>query len=90
MCLDEADPKVSFNYRQMMIRDERRFKMADYDGDMRANKEEFTAFLHPEEFDYMKDIIVLVSLNNHNAKKNLPYTFAVNFCHCLLTCSRPV
>ncbi len=51
-----------------MARDERRFKMADHDGDMRANKEEFTAFLHPEEFDYMKDIIVLVRLDNQNAK----------------------
>ncbi|XP_016371640.1 calumenin-B-like [Sinocyclocheilus rhinocerous] len=83
--LDEADPKDGFNYRQMMARDERRFKMANYDGDMRANKEEFTAFLHPEEFDYMKDIIVLVRLDNQNAKKCLPYTFAVIFCQCLLT-----
>lgn len=45
----------------MMARDERRFKMADLDGDMKANKEEFTAFLHPEEYDHMKDIVVLVS-----------------------------
>lgn len=44
-----------------MARDERRFKMADQDKDMRANKEEFTAFLHPEEYDHMKDIVVLVS-----------------------------
>lgn len=35
--------------------------MADLDGDMKANKEEFTAFLHPEEYDHMKDIVVLVS-----------------------------
>uniref|UniRef100_A0A673NGK6 Reticulocalbin-3 n=1 Tax=Sinocyclocheilus rhinocerous TaxID=307959 RepID=A0A673NGK6_9TELE len=80
----EADPKDGFNYRQMMARDERRFKMANYDGDMRANKEEFTAFLHPEEFDYMKDIIVLVRLDNQNAKKCLPYTFAVIFCQFVL------
>lgn len=45
----------------MMARDERRFKMADLDNDMKANKEEFTAFLHPEEYDHMKDIVVLVS-----------------------------
>lgn len=64
LCLDEADPEDGFNYKQMMARDERRFKMAVRDGDMRANKEEFTAFLHPEEFDYMKDIIVLVRLDN--------------------------
>ncbi|XP_026107212.1 calumenin-B-like [Carassius auratus] len=62
--LDEADPNISFNYRQMMTRDERRFKMADYDGDMRANKEEFTAFLHPEEFNYMKDIILLEAMED--------------------------
>ena len=43
-----------------MVRDERRFKMADRDGDMAATKEEFTAFLHPEEYDYMKDIVVQV------------------------------
>ena len=35
--------------------------MADQDNDMKANKEEFTAFLHPEEYDHMKDIVVLVS-----------------------------
>ncbi|EMP41812.1 Calumenin [Chelonia mydas] len=46
------------SYRKMLARDERRFKAADRDGDMVATREEFTAFLHPEEFDYMKDIVV--------------------------------
>ncbi|KAG8576630.1 hypothetical protein GDO81_009915, partial [Engystomops pustulosus] len=57
--LDDPDPDNSFNYKQMMVRDERRFKMADKDGDFIATKDEFTAFLHPEEYDYMKDIVVL-------------------------------
>lgn len=61
---DESDPEDGFNYRQMMSRDERRFKMADKDSDLRADKEEFTAFLHPEEYDYMKDIVVLVCLKD--------------------------
>ncbi|KAK2519350.1 Calu [Columba livia] len=56
--LDDPDPDDGFNYKQMMVRDERRFKMADKDGDMTATKEEFTAFLHPEEYEYMKDIVV--------------------------------
>ncbi|NXQ44697.1 CALU protein, partial [Catharus fuscescens] len=56
--LDDPDPDDGFNYKQMMVRDERRFKMADKDGDLAATKEEFTAFLHPEEYDYMKDIVV--------------------------------
>ncbi|KAF6735009.1 Calumenin-B [Oryzias melastigma] len=59
--LDDQDPDDGFSYKQMMARDERRFKMADQDSDMKANKEEFTAFLHPEEYEHMKDIVVLVS-----------------------------
>lgn len=45
----------------MLPRDERRFKAADLNGDNTADKEEFTSFLHPEEFDHMKDIVVQVS-----------------------------
>lgn len=44
----------------MLARDERRFKNADRDRDGIATHEEFTAFLHPEEFDYMKDVVVQV------------------------------
>lgn len=44
----------------MMERDERRFKSADLNLDMTATKEEFAAFLHPEEHEHMKDIIVTV------------------------------
>uniref|UniRef100_A0A3P8UT21 Reticulocalbin-3 n=1 Tax=Cynoglossus semilaevis TaxID=244447 RepID=A0A3P8UT21_CYNSE len=61
--LDDPDPDDGFRYSQMMNRDERRFKMADQGNDLKATKEEFTAFLHPEEYDHMKDIVVLVSAN---------------------------
>ncbi|XP_061740167.1 calumenin-like isoform X2 [Nerophis ophidion] len=53
---DDVDDKAT--YKSMLTRDERRFKMADKDGDGIATREEFTAFLHPEEFDYMKDLVV--------------------------------
>ncbi|XP_078141043.1 reticulocalbin-3 isoform X2 [Centroberyx gerrardi] len=53
---EDVDDKAT--YKSMLIRDERRFKMADRDGDGIATREEFTAFLHPEEFDYMKGIVV--------------------------------
>lgn len=55
---DDVDDKMS--YKSMLTRDERRFKSADRDGDGIATREEFTAFLHPEEFDYMKDIVIQV------------------------------
>uniref|UniRef100_A0A672IGS7 Calumenin-B n=1 Tax=Salarias fasciatus TaxID=181472 RepID=A0A672IGS7_SALFA len=31
---------------------------------IRTNKEEFTAFLHPEEYDHMKDIVVLETMED--------------------------
>lgn len=60
--VDDPEPDDGYNYKQMMARDERRFKMADGNGDHIADKEEFTAFLHPEEYEHMKDIVVLVGL----------------------------
>ncbi|XP_023652640.1 calumenin-A-like isoform X1 [Paramormyrops kingsleyae] len=62
--LDDPDPEDGFNYKQMMSRDERRFKMADKDGNHFADKDEFTAFLHPEEYEYMKDIVVLETMED--------------------------
>ena len=32
--------------------------MADVDKDNKLTKEEYTAFLHPEEYDHMKDVVV--------------------------------
>lgn len=55
---DDIEDKAT--YKSMLTRDERRFKTADRDGDGTATREEFTAFLHPEEFDYMKDLVVQV------------------------------
>lgn len=45
--------------------------MADKDGNLIATREEFSAFLHPEEYDYMKDIVVqvcTVTLELHGKK----------------------
>ncbi|XP_056263476.1 reticulocalbin-3 isoform X2 [Pseudoliparis swirei] len=53
---DDVEDKTA--YRTMLTRDERRFKTADRDGDGIATRDEFTAFLHPEEFHHMRDVIV--------------------------------
>ncbi|XP_067830613.1 reticulocalbin-3 isoform X2 [Heptranchias perlo] len=64
--LDEefSDLEDKASYKKMLRRDERRFKRADKDGDLIATREEFTAFLHPEEFDYMKDIVVMETIED--------------------------
>ncbi|KAG7492144.1 hypothetical protein MATL_G00011280 [Megalops atlanticus] len=59
---DDVDDKAS--YKAMLTRDERRFKSADVEGDGKATKEEFTAFLHPEEFDHMKAVVVAETIED--------------------------
>ncbi|KYO21960.1 reticulocalbin-1 [Alligator mississippiensis] len=58
------DATDQHNFKKMLPRDERRFRTADLDGDSAATREEFTAFLHPEEFEHMKDIVVLETLQD--------------------------
>ncbi|KAM9327372.1 calumenin-A isoform 1-T2 [Pholidichthys leucotaenia] len=56
--LEDPQTDIEYNYPRMIARDERRFKVADTNKDMIADKQEFTAFLHPEEHEHMKDIVV--------------------------------
>lgn len=58
------DATDQFSFKKMLPRDERRFKAADLNGDLAAEREEFTAFLHPEEFDHMQEIVVLETLED--------------------------
>ncbi|XP_054938069.1 reticulocalbin-3-like isoform X2 [Physeter macrocephalus] len=52
------DVEDAETYKKMLTRDERRFRAADRDGDSMATREELTAFLHPEEFPHMRDIVI--------------------------------
>ncbi|XP_041833197.1 calumenin-A-like isoform X3 [Melanotaenia boesemani] len=56
--LDDPLTDTEYNYTHMMWRDERRFRVADRNGDLIADKEEFTAFLHPEDYEHMNDVVV--------------------------------
>ncbi|XP_036978023.1 calumenin-A [Acanthopagrus latus] len=56
--LEDPQTESEYNYTHMMSRDERRFKVADTNGDMIADKQEFTAFLHPEDHEHMRSIVV--------------------------------
>lgn len=87
---ESIDNDDKATYQSMFARDERRFKNADKDGDGIATREEFTAFLHPEEFDYMKDVVVQVQLSHQNettnGKKNqsIWLSFSPSFCYICL------
>lgn len=60
---DKSDDD-SFSYLTMLKRDRRRWTTADLDGDDALTKEEFTAFLHAEEAEHMKDVIVLETMED--------------------------
>ncbi|XP_077373109.1 calumenin-B-like isoform X2 [Festucalex cinctus] len=56
---DDTETNEGLNYRQIMAREERRFMIADLNGDQKANKTELAAFIHPEHFKHMEEIMVL-------------------------------
>lgn len=60
----EKSDDESFSYLSMLKRDRRRWAIADLDGDDALTKEEFTSFLHAEEADHMKDVIVLETMED--------------------------
>jgi len=54
------DTHRRLSYQDMINRDERRFRVADYDRNGKMTKDEFGDFLHPEDVSHMKDIVVEV------------------------------
>ena len=51
-----------------MRRDQRRWTRADQNGDNELSKEEFSDFLHPEDADHMKDVIIEVGVVSEFSK----------------------
>ncbi|CAG9857216.1 unnamed protein product [Phyllotreta striolata] len=59
-----------FSYQNMMKRDKRRWATADRNDDEALTKEEYSAFLHPEENDYMRDLVVLETMEDIDKDKD--------------------
>ena len=57
----------------MEERDRRRWDLADENKDSRLTKEEFSRFLHPEEAEHMRDIVVQETLEDID-KARLQYS----------------
>lgn len=73
---EEAEPEEhGFSYKQMETRDSRRWIRADLDKDGELTKTEFQAFLHPEDAEHMRDIVVTETLEDidkdHDGKINI-------------------
>lgn len=62
---EEAEPEEhGFSYKQMETRDSRRWIRADLDKDGELTKTEFQSFLHPEDAEHMRDIVVTETLED--------------------------
>jgi len=66
----DEDGDGGYNFKPMMERDHRRWLKADQDKDGRLTKLEFQAFLHPEDAEYMRDIMVLETLEDMDSDKD--------------------
>ena len=57
---DGDGQELSPEYTKMISRDERRWKVADYDSNGKLDRTEYGCFMHPEDCDHMRDIVVQV------------------------------
>ncbi|XP_014282381.1 calumenin isoform X2 [Halyomorpha halys] len=74
--MKDMDPKEllkdqeGMTYKTLYERDRRRWINADTNGDDLLAKDEFLAFLHPEEIPKMKDLVVLEALEDIDKDKD--------------------
>jgi hypothetical protein len=68
--LDREEEAGGYSYKTMLDRDKRRWSSADVNGDGALDREEFAAFLHPEETPHMKDIVVLETMEDIDKDKD--------------------
>lgn len=54
----------------MLDRDKRRWNAADEDNDGTLSREEFAAFLHPEETSHMRNIVLLETIEDIDKNKD--------------------
>jgi len=61
--LDDAEEE---SFRQLHLKDKKRFEKANQDAGPGLNLEEFIAFEHPEEVDYMMEFVIQEALEEHD------------------------
>lgn len=67
---DQSNKDDLEQFKDMLARDERRFKKADTDNNNNLNTEQFAAFLHPENHDDMKSLVIEETLEDIDKDKD--------------------
>ncbi|KAK7602534.1 hypothetical protein V9T40_008123 [Parthenolecanium corni] len=68
--LDKEEEVGGYSFKSVLDRDKRRWNVADIDGDGALTRDEFAAFLHPNENERMKDIVVLEAIEDIDKDKD--------------------
>jgi Ca2+-binding EF-hand superfamily protein len=66
----EEGQELSPEYSKMIARDERRWKVADYDTNGMLDRTEYGCFMHPEDCDHMRDIVVQETVEDIDKDKD--------------------
>ncbi|KAI6188436.1 Calumenin-A [Aphelenchoides besseyi] len=67
---DGAGQEISPEYERMIKRDERRWAVADYDSNNKLDRTEYGCFMHPEDCDHMRDIVVQETIEDIDKDKD--------------------
>ncbi|XP_063608872.1 calumenin-A-like [Penaeus indicus] len=67
---DLDDEEEGMSYAEMLKRDQRRWEVADEDNDNALSLDEFTNFLHPEESERMRAIVVQETMEDIDKDKD--------------------
>uniref|UniRef100_A0A914PZS2 Reticulocalbin-3 n=1 Tax=Panagrolaimus davidi TaxID=227884 RepID=A0A914PZS2_9BILA len=67
---DGEGQELSPEYSKMITRDERRWKVADYDSNGMLDRTEYGCFMHPEDCDHMRDIVVQETVEDIDKDKD--------------------
>ena len=69
--LDEIhDHHRNLTYNQAIDRDNKRFNLADENGDKVLDREEFANFLHPQEAPHMREIVIEETMTDMDKNKD--------------------
>lgn len=67
---EDSKQEISPEYAKMIARDNRRWKVADYDSDGLLDRTEYGCFMHPEDCDHMRDIVVAETVEDIDKNKD--------------------
>lgn len=60
----DAEEVGKYSYKAMLDRDKRRWNVADENNDGLLTRDEFAAFLHPEESKRMKNVVIMETIED--------------------------